>query len=458
MKEIVYHGLGYVGLTGAVHFARAGINVIGYDPDQSVVDAVNAGRPKAGEFLEYIAGLQTRPNTVQALINAGLLRATTNFDEIIDKPIHIIAVPTEKNGEPYDEIVLATLDRLHDVGVEGATVLIESTLQPGTIDRWLARLAERSGIALGRASKYGLVDLHVAVCPRRDWFADPKRNLDNLPRVIGGVKPCCTTRASSILSFVTDAGLHLHTDYRTAEVTKALENALFHLPIMLCHQLACAMPHVNIAEAVRLACTHWRFESFGGLYLGFGPGGRCVPLGPRYLLSAWGQRAGSLGGPDGPRILRSAMTAEITLHEAIARAARRHLGRGEYAGAVVLGIAYRLGFKDAGLSPGLSVLSELKAHEFVAFSHDPLWTKEEMAAFNNGVHDPYYDDLPALVAHPDVVLLATPHTEYLDLPPKVEWRSGQVVIDGQGAWKRYRELFADKGVKYVVVGEPGWTG
>lgn len=424
---ITYSGGGYVGLTGAVHFAQAGWRVTIYDPDQATVDAINAGHPRAGDFLRYLDA------DVATLVADGRLVATTRWADAVWSPVHAIAVPTERGGEPYDEIVLAVLRRLIEECAPETTVLIESTLTPGTVDKLMLDYAALGG-------------LHVAVVPRRDWFPDRTKNLGNLHRVIGGVTPADTERALDIYATVTQRELLLPTDYRTAELVKALENALLHLPVTFCHQLASALPDHNVAEAMRLASTHWRFASMGPLYLGFGTGGRCVPLGTQYLFDAtWG---GSIPKDSSALTLgREAIDADEQFAHVVAGLVEARATR-----VAVLGIAYRPEFRDAGRSPGLRVARALAEGDIEAIAvHDPLWTPEELARLT-GFSTVSLEDLPGF----DAVLLATPHRAYARLPGAVAWRSGQLVLDGSGAWAEYRELFAAGGVDYRVVGEAGW--
>ena len=63
-------GLGYVGLPLAVEFARCGLRTIGIDVDERKVQAINEGH-------SYIPDVPSAE--VQALRNAGLLSATTDF-------------------------------------------------------------------------------------------------------------------------------------------------------------------------------------------------------------------------------------------------------------------------------------------------------------------------------------------------------------------------------------------
>jgi UDP-N-acetyl-D-glucosamine dehydrogenase len=430
VTDIVVWAGGYVGLTAATSFAAAGQRVTVYDPDRAVVDAINAGRPRAGEFLAYLDA------DVKTLVADGRLRATASRADVGRDlyRTHLIAVPTEKDGCPHDAIVLDVLEYLL-VQRRGYahTVIVESTLTPGTIDRFLAAHPEvRETITAGAA---------LAIAPRRDWFCDREKNLTTLPRVVGGVTPRCTERAMEVLGRVSPR--LLPTDYRTAELTKAVENALLHTSVMLGYQLATAFPEDNIAEVLRLVSTHWRFASLGPLYLGCGVGGRCVPLGSRYLTDAPNRRGGLA-------LAYETSEADTTFHLIIAEVVRCARARS----ALVLGIAYRPEFKDAGLSPGLAVAQRLAAKGVKTAVHDALWTQEELhalagdsvTAVNTGFSFRDYD----------AVLLATPHREYLDWPEHVACRPGQIVLDGQGAWAMYSSFFRAAGVRYAQVGTPGW--
>ncbi len=452
------HGLGYVGLTAAVHFARAGHQVIGYDPDAAAVAALNAGTPKAGEFLRYIGDKQS-----QAMDR---LHATTTFEETLEADAHVVAVPTERRGKPDDSIVRDVLERLWGRSKRGAVLIVESTLIPGTIDRVLGDcLSHGHGRRVGE-------DVFLAVCPRRDWFADEDKNLGTLPRVVGGVTDACTEKAVEVLRTVSMT--ILPTDYRTAEVTKSLENALLHVPLMFVEQLACAMPNVNVAEAVRLAGTHWRLMP---LYLNAGTGGRCVPLGTQYLELAASTQPYPFS--EELTIARDANKFEERIRFLVAQAMMRWgRGRGR---ALILGIAYRPEFKDAGLSPGLGVAKRLALTfgppsgetSVVVHVNDPMWTHAELegivtadSAAGGLLHVVGMEQL--LDNDYDVILLATPHRAYDALRPswtkapgatyRVPWRKGQTFIDAQGAWAAERPWFADLGVKYVQIGDPGWMG
>lgn len=422
MTTIVYHGLGYVGLTGACHFKLAGVrDVIGYDPSQEVVDAINAGRPKANEFLGYLGADQ-----------APLPRATTSWSEVAHHGIHILAVPTERVDEPFMDIVLDVVTRLLATIPSGGTIIIESTLTPGTIDTMLARPG-------GRRVIDGEVFLIHA--PRRDWFADPAKNVSNMVRVVGTYGNAAGAMALAILGIVTPPDKIRLTHYRVAELVKPLENALFQAPISIAHEMAVAYPHVDVAEAVELASTHWRFASMGGLYVGLGAGGRCVPMGPKYLAAGTGRPA-------------IATTDLNYANGAVVEALGRWIAdRTSLVSVTVCGVAYRPDFADFGGSPGLALADRLMVAGKRVRIHDPFVVSSYRA--HTTVSDA---DLPTILGASDVIVLGTPHAPYVDLVNRIPWRSTslpqQVVFDARGLWAGKVPSFVD----YRRVGSAGWLG
>jgi hypothetical protein len=241
-KRIAIHGLGYVGLTAAVHWARAGWTVVGYDTDPNIIRKLGEGMPRAAEFLSYINA------DVAELVRAEKLVGTTSFELAASCPVQLIAVPTEKDGAPYNDIIDSVLHKLFALCPAGATILVESTLTPGTMDRFL------------QSVQMPPHHIHVAVCPRRDWFASRDQNMALMERNVGGWLHCCTDSAVTLLSHVSQ---RITTPkqvphFRSVELTKAIENSLLHTQVMLGLELAMNRSDLEVAEAVRMATTHPR--------------------------------------------------------------------------------------------------------------------------------------------------------------------------------------------------------
>ena len=431
---LTWHGSGYVGITGAIHACLAGYKVIIYDPDQPTVDSVNSGSPRAGEYLGYI------DQNVKELVANGMLSATTDFESIKHNPIHLLAVPTEKDNKPYMNIVKGVIQSLLTTIPDGGIVVVESTLVPGTID----------SLKLSDSQK---LRFHIAVCPRLDWFADSTKNLTNLPRIIGGL----TKKASEVVAeLLAPICKDIHkTDYRVAEMAKAGQNALYHIQIIAAYQMAKAYQgHVDMNDVLAAIGLHWRLPN---LYLGLGTSGRCVSMGNRYITEG----AESIKGDNSYftlSLFHKALDADHDWREVIGDfiTKRFDLEEATQIKILIMGIAYSPNFSDFGNSAGLQVAEYLHKYGWNLSIHDPIISDEVLGNATS---------VPVLLKNEhisygnfDVILLATAHNEYKYLPQDIDymWKKGQVIIDATGEWERYRIMFQTSGVTYIRVGEKGW--
>src|ERR1035441_8343046 len=120
-------GLGYVGLPLAVEYAKAGFDVVGIDLNQQKTDQVNAG-------VSYISDIKTEE--LAALVQAGKLKATTDFSALLELATVNIAVPTplRKTKDPDMSYIDAACKEIAHYFHPGMLVILESTTYPGTTD------------------------------------------------------------------------------------------------------------------------------------------------------------------------------------------------------------------------------------------------------------------------------------------------------------------------------------
>src|ERR1700755_950936 len=78
-------GLGYVGLPLIVEFALKGYHGIGFEVDGKKIDEINNGR-------SYIVDVPAE--AVKKCVDAGTLKATTDFSELGQCDVIVICVPT----------------------------------------------------------------------------------------------------------------------------------------------------------------------------------------------------------------------------------------------------------------------------------------------------------------------------------------------------------------------------
>src|ERR687886_2777931 len=264
-------GLGYVGLPLAVAFAEAGCEVIGVDVDAAKVAGLREGR----------SPIEDMPD---ARLRAVLDRCelTTRAVELHDADAILVCVPTPltPNREPDLGPLLAAANSLASVIRRGQVIVLESTTFPGTTRDHLVPLLEESGLRAGQ-------DFSLAFSPER---VDPGRTdytMRTTPKVVGGLTPACTERATAVYSQICDEVVPVSTP-EVAELSKLLENIFRSVNIALVNELAILADRmdIDIWEVIDAASTKpygfTRFEP------GPGMGGHCLPVDPFYL--AWKAR------------------------------------------------------------------------------------------------------------------------------------------------------------------------
>ena len=119
-------GQGYVGLTISSGALSAGFEVLGIDKNQSVVEGLNSGK----SHIEGISDAQ-----LASAISLGKFRVSSEFAEITNSEIVVIAVPTplSKSGEP-DLALLESASASIAPFLNAETLVInESTSYAGTL-------------------------------------------------------------------------------------------------------------------------------------------------------------------------------------------------------------------------------------------------------------------------------------------------------------------------------------
>ena len=140
--NIAIVGAGYVGMPLARVFADAGKTVVLVDVDQEVVDGINRGESHIGDVPSEV---------LKALVDAGRVSATSDYDAMKDVDAILIALPTPLSAhrEPDLTIVESAVAEIAPRLRKGQVVVLESTTYPGTTRESLLPILERSGLKAG---------------------------------------------------------------------------------------------------------------------------------------------------------------------------------------------------------------------------------------------------------------------------------------------------------------------
>jgi len=384
-------GLGYVGLPLAVEFAKAGLDVTGFDVDRTKVDLINKG-------TTYIPDVES--GELKACVAAGKLRATTDMGKLADMDVIDICVPTplRKTKDPDLSYIVMAVDSVAAVPHQGKLVILESTTYPGTTDEVVQPKLEAGGL---RAD----VDFFLAFSPERVDPGNPHFKTSNIPKVVGGTGPKSTELAAALYGLIVDQVVTVSST-RVAEMVKLLENTFRAVNIGLANEIA-LMSHnlgIDVWEVIDAAKT----KPFGFMpfYPGPGLGGHCIPVDPFYL--SWKARQNGfecrfieLAGH-----VNSSMPAYVV--ERIADALNTVKKPLNGSTIHLFGVAYKKNVGDMRESPALDILEVLLKRGAVVTYTDP-W----VASLQHGSHT--FESIAeeaALKEKPDCVVICTDHADF----------------------------------------------
>lgn len=266
-------GLGYIGLPTAAVFASKGKKVVGVDINARAVETINRG---AIHIVE-----PDLDQVVHAAVTRGDLRATTQ-PEAADAFLIAVPTPFQAEHQPDLRFVQAAAESIAPVLKPGDLVILESTSPVGTTEQmadWLA--AARPDL---RFPQHGETpDIYIAYCPERVLPGKVMVELINNDRVIGGMTPACSARASELYRLFLK-GECVETNARTAEMCKLTENSFRDVNIAFANELSliCADQGINVWELIALANRHPRVNI---LQPGPGVGGHCIAVDPWFIVA-----------------------------------------------------------------------------------------------------------------------------------------------------------------------------
>jgi UDP-N-acetyl-D-glucosamine dehydrogenase len=348
-------GLGYVGLPLATEFAGRGLNVTGFEVDEKKVAEIKAGRSYVGDVGS---------ESIKQSVDAGRLRATTDFSQLKECDAIIICVPTplRKTKEPDVSFILAAAEEIKKYLRRGQLVILESTTYPGTTDEVLLPMLEETGLKIDE-------DFLVAFSPERVDPGNPQFKTHNIPKVVGGVTNDSTEAAASLYSQIVD-DVHAVSSARVAEAAKLLENTFRAVNIGMANEMArlCYALNIDTWEVIRAAAT----KPFGFMpfYPGPGIGGHCIPLDPHYL--SWKARQHGFDS----RFIGLAEEVNSRMPEHVVQLVSDGLNDDRKAmnGArvLLLGVAYKKDIDDVRESPALSIIDRLRSKGCDVSYHDPF--------------------------------------------------------------------------------------
>jgi UDP-N-acetyl-D-mannosaminuronic acid dehydrogenase len=376
-------GLGRIGLPLALSFADHGCEVIGIDRDQGVLDRIRTGRMPFKE-----TGTQ---ELLERVMRGDKLELSDQIRDASGADYIVLTLGTPALAQIEIDVsqIRQAVDDLMPVLREGQTIILRSTVGPGTTE-WLAGYLEQlRGFEIGR-------DLFVAHVPERiavNHFLD---EIEALPAIVGGVGEESGRRAAELFE-VFGAPIEQTTPVQ-AELAKIWTNILryanFALPNLLMMQ--CERHGANVFDVIELINHDY---PRGGMAMPGLTAGTC--LRKDFTFSEESSAAPGM-------LLAVSRVHETVPHFLVEGAKRRLNGTLRDKKIAVLGLTFKRDTDDPRDSLSFKLIRLLERELCQVARHDPFLPDQS-------------DPLDEALSGAEAVIVATNHSAYEDvlshLPP-----------------------------------------
>ncbi|HTU66049.1 MAG TPA: nucleotide sugar dehydrogenase [Steroidobacteraceae bacterium] len=278
-KRISIFGLGYVGAVSLACLARDGHRVVGVDIDANKLNLI---RSRKSPILEE--GIQ---ELMRDVVDSGRVTVSNDARQAIkDTELSFVCVgtPSAANGSQDLSAILRLSEQIGAAlkdKKEFHTIVIRSTVQPGTVEGQIEPILERA------SGKKSGVDFGLAFQPEFLREGSSIRDYDHPPyTIVGG-------NCEQAVNAVKEVFQHLEarfmvTNIRVAEALKMSCNAFHALKITFANEIGRVSQALGIDshEVMRLVCADTRLNiSPAYLKPGFAFGGSCLPKDLRALTT-----------------------------------------------------------------------------------------------------------------------------------------------------------------------------
>lgn len=388
-------GLGYIGLPTALMMAAHGIEVVGTDHNAELVATLNAGKTTFKE-----KGLD---ELFQKALNAGI-KFTTEYQKT---DTYIVSVPT-----PYDKFskkvdvcyVIAAVKEVLKHCSRGATIVVESTVSPGTMGKFVKPAVEEEGFVIGK-------DINFVHAPERIIPGNMVYELLHNNRTIGADDKAIGERIKELYASFCQGDIVV-TDIKTAEMTKVVENTFRAVNIAFVNELAriCRHDNMDVYEIIKICNMHPRVNI---LQPGPGVGGHCISVDPWFLVGDY---------PSLAKVIDESMKTNDSQPDFVLNRIyeiMKEKGMTDINRVGLYGLTYKENVDDMRESPTLQLLESQERHLAAGLKvYDPFITKEVVAN--------QYHDLDTFLNDVDFVVIMVKHSEITENVDKLKNR---IILD-----------------------------
>lgn len=388
-------GLGYIGLPTALMLASHGVEVVGTDYNKELVATLKTGKTTFKED-----GLD---ELFQDALKEGIEFATEY--QVTDTYIVSVPTPYDKFSKKVDPCyVIAAIKDIMKVCPKGATVVIESTVSPGTIEKHVKPEIEAAGFVIGE-------DINLVHAPERIIPGNMIYELLHNNRTIGADNFEIGERVKELYASFCQGEIVV-TDIKTAEMTKVVENTFRAVNIAFANELAkiCRHDDMDVYEIIRICNMHPRVNI---LQPGPGVGGHCISVDPWFLVGDY---------PSLAKVIDESMKTNDGMPDFVLNRIHdimKEKGMNDITRVGLYGLTYKENVDDMRESPTLQLLESQERHLARGLKvYDPFISKDVVSN--------QYHDLDEFLNAVDLVVIMVKHNE---IKENMEKLVDKVILD-----------------------------
>jgi len=386
-------GIGRIGLPTALSFAKSGLDTIGVDINETLVDNVNSG----------IFPLKDEPGYEEIfheVINSKKFAATTKIEDAIPKSdLILLSLPTpmDENNIPDYSALTTVGKKLSSLLSPKSLVIVESTIEPGFIeDEMISIISQSDKLKINET-------FFIGVCPENANPGEILHDFTTLPRLVGGINENITKIIKLIYNFVFPVELIEMPNCKTANAVKLTTNVFRDINIAFVSELSLMFEKLGI-DTMKVLDAATKKYNFQVHYPGAGVGGPCLPINSYQLLNA-GKRTGiDLNLIKHGRLINENMPKHvIKLTVDAFKDAKESIQDSHI---LILGISYKPDVKDIQLTPAEHIIKKLQLLGSKIHIYDPYFSGNEVFGIT------VEKNLDNIIGKVNASIIVTAHKEF----------------------------------------------
>ena len=386
-------GIGRIGLPTALSFAKSGLQTIGVDINENLVEKINSGKFPLKDEPGYDVIFDNVTKNKK-------FSATTNIsDAVPNSNLIVLSLPTtmDENNIPDYSALRNVATKLAELLSANSLVIVESTVEPGFIeDEMVSIISKSERLEIEK-------NFFIGVCPENANPGEILHDFTNLPRLVGGINDNITKIITKIYDFVFSVELVEMPNCKTANAVKLTTNVFRDVNIAFVSELSLMFEKLGIDTNKVLEAAKKKYN-FQVHYPGAGVGGPCLPINSYQLLNS-AKRAGvKLSMIESGRKINEKMPDHVVkLTSDAFKESNKSLQNSDI---LILGVSYKPNVKDIQLSPAEKIIKKLQNLGTNVHVYDPYFSSENI--FGIKVEDNLDDILPKM----DAVIIVTSHDDF----------------------------------------------